>query len=64
MYFDAFYPRFSEFPVLSFGYEQLLSLVVVQSVIILVTIGRLDQTFSDAFARDYQLIEADPKHSL
>lgn len=25
---------------------------------------KLDQTFSDAFARDYQLIEADPKHSL
>ena len=26
--------------------------------------NRLDQIFSDAFARDYQLIKADPKHSL
>lgn len=25
---------------------------------------RLDQMFSDAFSRDYQLIKADPKHSL
>ncbi|XP_065886602.1 tubulin epsilon chain-like [Dysidea avara] len=25
---------------------------------------RLDQIFSDAFSRDYQLIKADPKHSL
>ncbi|XP_064303509.1 tubulin epsilon chain isoform X1 [Phalacrocorax carbo] len=25
---------------------------------------RLDQMFSDAFSRDYQLIQADPKHSL
>ena len=25
---------------------------------------KLDQAFSDAFSRDYQLIKADPKHSL
>ena len=25
---------------------------------------RLNQSFSDVFSRDYQLIKADPKHSL
>ena len=30
----------------------------------LINWNRLDQIFSDAFARDYQLIKADPKHSL
>ena len=27
-------------------------------------VGKLDQTFSDAFSKDYQLIKADPKHNL
>lgn len=26
--------------------------------------SRLDQMFSDAFSKDHQLIQADPKHSL
>ncbi|XP_013804455.2 tubulin epsilon chain isoform X4 [Apteryx mantelli] len=31
---------------------------------LLLNLTRLDQMFSDAFSRDHQLIQADPKHSL
>lgn len=27
-------------------------------------VSRLDQMFSDAFSKDHQLMQADPKHSL
>ena len=39
-------------------------LVIVLVVYAFLFNFRLDQMFSDAFSRDYQLLKSDPKHSL